>query len=70
MRDNARGVALHVVDVLTDEFRMLLDRVAHPASDAASRPEQEQEVHGLLSKHLLPWIVQHLWGRTRFFNGH
>lgn len=48
LRGNARGVALHLVEVLTEEFRMLLDPVAHPTSnsgnsDAISRPEREQE---------------------------
>lgn len=48
LHGNARGVALHIVDVLTDEFRMLLDPIGHPASNsgdqgATSSPEQKQE---------------------------
>lgn len=46
---NARGVALHIVDVLTDEFRVLLDPAVHPSSasgrqDIASSPEQEERL--------------------------
>lgn len=49
LQSKARGIALHVVDVLTDEFQVLLGAVADSASNngpssVAHTPEQEQEV--------------------------
>ena len=55
LRDNARGVSLHLVDVFTEEFRVLLDRAKHPSScgedsDATTKVNREQEVKS-------PWRV-------------
>lgn len=45
----ARGVALHIADILSDEFRALLDAEKQPAlsseaTDTVSRQEKQQEV--------------------------
>ncbi|OEH75029.1 nucleolar domain-containing protein [Cyclospora cayetanensis] len=49
LQSNARGVALHLVDVIMDEFRVLLDPETHPAgvdggnSGAAAGEKQQEE---------------------------
>lgn len=51
LQSNARGIALHLADIVTDEFRVLLDAEACPSSESGSSSsdperEQDEEVRG------------------------
>lgn len=46
LQSNARGIALHLADIVTDEFRVLLDAEACPSSESGSSssdPQREED---------------------------